>query len=252
MTVAPRSRRILLVDADHDALESLAAQLESDGYEVSTARDGVEALRQLEAGWPDLVVTALLLPQMDGAILARQIKERADLPIIIVSTVDSGDRKAEALEAVAEDYVTKPFHYPELRARINRVLKRMGDRPYAGAVRLGPELTLELHRRRAAAAGQPVDLTPFESRLLYVLVGSLGTVVPTDVLLARGWAEAESPDPSYVWATMRRLRQKLERDPDHPVYVETVRGVGYRLNQVPDELRIDSGAPNRRRRRGSR
>lgn len=235
MTIAPRSRQILLVDHDREALEQLAARLTADGFEVATARDGVEALRHLESRWPDLVLTALRLPGMDGVTLARLVKERADLPIIILSAVDSGDRKAEALEQVAEDYVTKPFHYPELRARVNRVLQRMGDRPFAGTVRLGPDLTLELHRRRALVAGQPVDLTPFESRLLYVLVGRLGTVVSTSVLLTRGWAEAESPDPSYVWATMRRLRQKLERDPELPVYVETVRGVGYRLNQVADD-----------------
>lgn len=234
MTLASRSVRILLVDDDPSALAQLAEQLGDDGFQVTTAHDGVEALRRLESGWPDLLVAGLLLPQMDGLTLARLVKERADLPIIILSTVDSGDRKTEALEGPAEDFVTKPFHYPELRARINRVLRRIGDRPPSGTLRLGPDLALELHRRRATAAGQPVALTPFESRLLYVLAGSLGTVVPTDVLLARCWAETEIPDASYVWATMRRLRHKLERDPDHPVHLETVRSVGYRLNQLQE------------------
>jgi len=240
MMLAPRSARILLVDDDPNLLVLLAKQLADDGFQVTTAPDGVEALRLLESGWPDLLVTDLLMPRMDGLTLARLVKERADLPIIVLSGVDSGDSKAEAVEEVAEDYVTKPFHYPDLRARINRVLDRVGDRPSPGTVRLGPDLTLELHRRRATAAGQPVALTPVESRLLYALAGSLGSVVPTDVLLARGWAETELPDPSYVWATMRRLRRKLERDPDHPVYLETVRGVGCRLNQLPETL---SSAP---------
>ncbi|MHB8399921.1 MAG: response regulator transcription factor [Candidatus Limnocylindrales bacterium] len=240
MTLPPRSAAILLVDPDPNVLVLLAKQLEDDGFEVTTARDGVEALRRLESGWPDLLLTELLMPRMDGLTLARLVKEGADLPIIVLSAIDSGDSKAEALEEVAEDYVTKPFHYPELRSRINRVLHRVGDRSSSGTVRLGPDLTLELHRRRATASGQPVALTPLESRLLYALAGSLGTVVPTDVLLARGWAETEIPDPSHVWATMRRLRHKLERDPDHPVHLETVRRVGYRLNQLPETLSSDA------------
>ena len=211
----------------------LAGKLEDDGFQVMTARDGVEALRRLESSWPDLLVTDLLMPGMDGLTLARRVKERADLPIIVLSALDLEDAKVEALEEVAEDYVTKPFHYPELRARINRVMRRVGDRSSPGTVRLGPDLTLELHRRRAIVSGQPVALPPIESRLLYALAGSIGIVVPTDVLLARGWVDTDRPDPSYVWATMRRLRHKLERDPDHPVHLETVRGVGYRLNQLP-------------------
>jgi len=246
MTVAPRPTQVLLVDDDSDLLVVLAAQLEDEGFLVTTARDGVEALRCLESSWPDLLVTDLLMPRMDGLTLARLVKERADLPIIILSAVDSEDSKAEALEEVAEDYVTKPFHYPELRARINRVMRRVGDRPSPGTVRLGPDLTLELHRRRAIVAGQPVALTPIESRLLYALAGGLGVVVSTDVLVTRGWAETDRPDPSYLWATMRRLRHKLERDPDHPVHLETVRGVGYRLNRLPESLPSDkpvSGEP---------
>ena len=239
MTFAPQPVRILLVDDDPDLLGLLAKQLGDDGFQVTTARDGVEALRCLESSWPDLLVMDLLMRGMDGLTLARLVKERADLPIIVLSAVDSGDSKAEALEEVAEDYVTKPFHYPELRARIKCVLRRAGGRPSSGTVRLGPDLALELHRRRATAAGQPVALTPSESRLLYALAGSIGIVVPTDVLLARGWVDTDRPDPSYVWATMRRLRHKLERDPDHPVHLETVRGVGYRLNQLPESAPSD-------------
>jgi DNA-binding response OmpR family regulator len=94
---------------------------------------------------------------------------------------------------------------------------------------LGPNLTLELHRRTAVVAGTPVQLTPTESRLLYALAANLGQTVGTETLLARGWAETEDADPSYVWVTMRRLRQKVEVDPNRPAHVQTVRGVGYRL-----------------------
>ena len=190
------------------------------------------------------------MPGMDGLTLARIVKERADLPIIVLSAVDSAASMAEALDTVAEDYVTKPFHYPELRARIRRVMRRVGDRPSPGTVRLGPDLTLELHRRRATVAGQPVPLTPVESRLLYALAGSLGVVVSTDLLVSRGWVETDEPDPSYVRATMRRLRYKLERDPDRPVYLETMRGMGYRLNQLLERQAsetFDTDEPSRSR-----
>jgi DNA-binding response OmpR family regulator len=189
----------------------------------------MEAIRRLEEGWPDLVVVDMMMPRMDGLSLARVIKGRADLPIIVLSAIDAGDSKADLLDEVAEDYVTKPYHYPELRARITRVLRRLGDRVPRQRLVLGPALSLELHRREAIVAGATVALTPTESRLLYALAANLGRTLSTETLLARGWAETEDADPSYLWVTMRRLRQKLETDPNRPRHLVTVRGVGYRL-----------------------
>ena len=120
--------RILLVDDDPNQLVLLADQLRADGYEIQTARDGDEALRRLRTAWPDLLIIDMMMPRMDGLTLAREIKAQADLPIIVLSAIDAGDSKADLLEEVAEDYVTKPYHYPELRARINRVLRRLGDK----------------------------------------------------------------------------------------------------------------------------
>jgi len=224
-----QSPRILIVDDDPNLLVLLAEQLRAAGYETQTARDGTEALKRLQASWPDLLIIDMMMPRMDGLSLAREIKSRADLPIIVLSAIDAGDSKADLLEEVAEDYVTKPYHYPELRARINRVLRRLGDKVPRQSLVLGPDLTLDLYRREATVAGTAVALTPTESRLLYALAANLGQTVMTETLLARGWAETEDADPSYVWVTMRRLRQKVERDPNHPVHLQTVRGVGYRL-----------------------
>ena len=221
--------RILIVDDDPNLLVLLAEQLRSDGFETTTARDGEEALRRLRSGWPDLLIVDMMMARMDGLTLAREIKSQADLPIIVLSAIDAGDSKADLLEEVAEDYVTKPYHYPELRARINRVLRRLGDKVPRQELRLGPNLTLELHRREATVANARVQLTPTESRLLYALAANLGQTVGTETLLARGWADTEDADPSYVWVTMRRLRQKLEVDPNRPAHLVTVRGVGYRL-----------------------
>ena len=228
--------RILIVDDDPNLLILLADQLRADGYETATARDGTEALNRLRSSWPDLLIIDMMMPRMDGLSLAREIKAQADLPIIVLSAIDAGDSKADLLEEVAEDYVTKPYHYPELRARINRVLRRLGDKVPRQSLVLGPDLTLDLHRREATVAGTKVDLTPTESRLLYALAANLGQTVPTETLLARGWAETEDADPSYVWVTMRRLRQKVERDPNKPMHLQTVRGVGYRLvSAIPAE-----------------
>jgi DNA-binding response OmpR family regulator len=224
-----RAPRLLLVDDDSRLLVVLAEQLRDDGFEVTTARDGAEALRRLEHAWPDLVILDVTMPRVDGPTLAREIKARADLPIIVLSAIDTGDRKAALLEEVAEDYVTKPYHYPELRARINRVLRRLGDRLPGQRIVLGDDLVLELHRRAATVNGLEVALTPTESRLLYALAANLGRTISTDTLLARGWADTEDADPSYVWVTMRRLRQKLEIDPNRPRHLVTIRGIGYRL-----------------------
>jgi DNA-binding response OmpR family regulator len=221
--------RILLVDDDPNLLVLLADQLRSDGFEIQTARDGDEALRRLDSGWPDLLIVDMMMQRMDGLTLAREVKSRADLPIIVLSAIDTADSKADLLEEVAEDYVTKPYHYPELRARVTRVLRRIGDKVPRQGVTLGPNLSLELHRRTAIVAGNEVQLTPTESRLLYALAANLGRTVTTESLLDRGWAATEFSEPSYVWVTMRRLREKIEVDPNKPVHLVTMRGVGYRL-----------------------
>jgi DNA-binding response OmpR family regulator len=233
--IDPRPGRILLVDDDPSLLVVLAEQLHDDGYEVATARDGHEALHRLEAGWPDLIILDLMMPRIDGLALARQIKESADLPIIVLSAIDTADSKARLLDEVAEDYLTKPYHYPELRARIHRVLGRLGDRIPRQSLVLGPNLTLDLHRRAATVSGKEVQLTPTEGRLLGALAANLGDVVTTGNLLSRGWVDTEEAEPSYVWVSMRRLRQKLEVDADKPVHLLTVRGVGYRLVQSHDD-----------------
>jgi len=226
--------RILLVDDDRDLLVPLADQLRLDGFDVTTARDGDEALRRLDTSWPDLLIIDLLMPRMDGLTLAREIKARADLPIIVLSAIDAGDNKADLLDEFAEDYITKPYHYAELRARIQRVLRRVGERVPRKGLDLGPDLVLELHRRQAIVRGEAVQLTPTESRLLFALAANLGQTVTTETLLSRGWAETDEAEPSYVWVTMRRLRQKLETDPNHPRHLITVRGVGYRLAATPN------------------
>ena len=226
----PVAQHLLLVDDDPNLILFLGERLRRDGYRTSTARSGREALEHLRDDWPDAVILDLMLPGMDGEEVARRIKQQADIPVIVLSAVSASDSKIEMLTRYAEDYVTKPFEYPELQARLRRVLKRVGPRPAAELV-LGPDLTLILPRRKAIVAGREVAISPIETRFLSVLAGQPGRAVTSDELLGTVWSSSDGPDPTYVWVTVRRLRQKIEVDPDHPVYLTTVPGSGYRLVQ---------------------
>lgn len=226
--VTPVRPSILLVDDDTTLLSVLARRLTREGFETRTATSGKAAISTLERGWPTLLIVDLMMPGMDGFEVCRRVKQLADLPIIVLSAVSEDAPKIRALEEYAEDYVIKPFNADELVARVQRVLRRVGiGRPQLALDDGGLEIDLASRRIATPAGTQP--LTPTEVRLLQVLIGSLDRVVPTETLLDRVWSEADGADPSYVWVSIRRLRRKLELDPDHPRYLLTERGIGYRL-----------------------
>jgi DNA-binding response OmpR family regulator len=232
---------VLLVDDDPTLLSVLSRRLGREGLEVRTAPSGTAALAALERAWPALLVVDLMMPGMDGFELCRRVKRIADLPIIVLSAVDASESKVRALEEYAEDYVTKPFNPDELVARVHRVLRRAS----AGASQLtldGGELEIDLSSRRAVTAAGSHPLTPTEVRLLQVLIAALDHTVPTETLLDRVWSDSDGADPSYVWVTVRRLRRKLELDPDHPRYLITERGIGYRLVSVGAGATASTGA----------
>jgi DNA-binding response OmpR family regulator len=222
---------ILLVDDDPTLRSVLARRLGRDGFDVRPVSSGVEALRALERAWPALLVIDLMMPGMDGFELCRRVKQIADLPIIVLSAVDASEAKVRALEYYAEDYVTKPFDPDELSARIHRVLRRT-ESGRGGLTLDGGSLEIDLVQRRARVDQRTESLSPTEVRFLQVLIASLDRTVPTDTLLSRVWSDSELPDPSYVWVTVRRLRNKIERDPNRPRVLLTERGVGYRLSTV--------------------
>jgi DNA-binding response OmpR family regulator len=219
---------LLLVDDDATLLDALARRLIREGFAVHTALSAARALALVEQTWPQLVVIDLMMPGVDGFELARRLKRIADLPIIVLSAVDDDEARIRAIEKYAEDYVTKPFNSDELVARIQRVLRRASiGRPRLTLANGNVEIDLVLRQVVTPAGTQP--LTPTEVRFLQVLSGSLDRVVPTETLLDRVWTEADGADPSYVWVTVRRLRRKLELDPDAPQVLLTERGQGYRL-----------------------
>jgi DNA-binding response OmpR family regulator len=223
---------LLLVDDDPTLLSVLSRRMAREGYEVVSAESGPRALQLLDRRWPALLIIDLMMPGMDGFELCARVKRIADLPIIVLSAVDASEAKVRALEEYAEDYVTKPFDPDELVARVQRVLQR-APAGRSAVVLDGGELEIDLVGRRVTRAGSSSALTPIEVRLLHQLLGQIDRTVTTDSLLNRVWAESDGADPSYVWVTVRRLRRKLEADPDRPRFLLTERGVGYRLVSAP-------------------
>ena len=219
---------VLLVDDDRTLLSVVSRRVSRAGYEVRTATSGPAALKQMEGTWPALLVIDLMMPGMDGFELARRVKQLADLPIIVLSAVDASEAKVSALELYAEDYVTKPFDPDELVARIQRVLRRASVGSPQISLADG-DVEVDLATRRLTKPSGTQQLTPTEARLLQVLASAIDRVVPTEELLGRVWTDADGADPSYLWVTVRRLRRKLEADPDHPRHLITERGIGYRL-----------------------
>jgi DNA-binding response OmpR family regulator len=219
---------LLLVDDDPTLLSVLARRMAREGYEVLTAPSGAQALTQLEQRWPSLLIVDLMMPGMDGFELCRRVKRIADLPIIVLSAVDASEAKVRALEDYAEDYITKPFDPEELVARVQRVLRRSAT-GHSQVVLDGGDLQIDLTGRRVTRPGGSFPLTPTEVRLLHVMIAQMDRTVPTETILNRVWAESDGAEPSYVWVTIRRLRRKVEADPDRPRFLVTERGVGYRL-----------------------
>jgi DNA-binding response OmpR family regulator len=219
---------LLLVDDDPTLLSVLARRMTREGYEVLTAPSGAQALTQLEQRWPSLLIVDLMMPGMDGFELCARVKRIADLPIIVLSAVDASEAKVRALEDYAEDYITKPFDPEELVARVQRVLRRSAT-GHSQVVLDGGDLQIDLTGRRVTRPGGTFPLTPTEVRLLHVMIAQMDRTVPTETILNRVWAESDGADPSYVWVTIRRLRRKVEVDPDRPRFLVTERGVGYRL-----------------------
>jgi DNA-binding response OmpR family regulator len=219
---------LLLVDDDPTLLSVLARRMAREGYEVLTAPSGAQALVQLEQRWPSLLIVDLMMPGMDGFELCARVKRIADLPIIVLSAVDASEAKVRALEDYAEDYITKPFDPDELVARVQRVLRRSAT-GHSQVVLDGGDLQIDLTGRRVTRPGGSFPLTPTEVRLLHVMIAQMDRTVPTDTILNRVWSESDGADPSYVWVTIRRLRRKVEEDPDRPRFLLTERGVGYRL-----------------------
>jgi DNA-binding response OmpR family regulator len=224
---------ILVTDDDPDLLFTLCAQLQADGYRVQTAASGAAALCLAARALPHLAVLDLLLPGIDGFEVARRLKRLGDVPIIMLTALDDEEHVVKGLEGYADDYITKPFSYRELQARIKRILERAwpAGRPEAAPLTLHGGVQVDFARRQVRRPGEePQRLTPTEVRLLRLLARNAGCVLPNALLLDRAWPDGNG-SPQALWEYVRRLRHKLGDDSDNPRYLESARGIGYRMRR---------------------
>lgn len=224
-----RLQRILVADDDSAIQRLLKDKLESAGYEVWTAASGSQALEIIQRrGMPHLAVVDINMPGMNGLRFCEAVQEFSDLPVIMLSAIDEEETIVGSITRYAEDYVTKPFSPRELVARVQRVLRRIGNYTYTWdlVTRVDDYLSIDVPHQRAFVNGQAVALTPTETKLLYLLMRNAGHTVSTDFLLRRLWPMEEIFEDS-LRVHIHRLRQKIEPTPSRPRYVLTERGLGY-------------------------
>lgn len=228
---------ILLVEDDEATRTAVARSLAAHGYRMTEAVDAATALRRWEVERPDLVLLDLGLPDLDGGLVVRRIRHEAVTPILILTARADERDKVAALDAGADDYVTKPFGMEELRARVGALLRRAGG-PAAdptGTLRLGP-IALDVTARRVTVDETEVDLTPREYELLKVMLGHPGRLMTKGRLLRAVWGTAYADEGHYLHVYMSRLRRKLEAaDPSGRVrgLITAEPGIGYRIAEDP-------------------
>jgi len=232
--VANGSARILLVDDEQSIQTLLSYPLRKEGYHVTSALDGNEALQRFDEGRFDLVVLDLMLPRRDGVEVCRELRSRSQVPIIMLTAKGSESDKVAGLEVGADDYITKPFSMREFRSRVKAALRRsrmvtpLVDQGEEGPIVQG-ELTIDFDRRQVTLARDEIRVTYVEFEILGALARSPGRVLTRETLLEHVWGDSEYRDPRTVDVHIRHLREKIERDPKEPEFLFTVRGVGYRF-----------------------
>jgi DNA-binding response OmpR family regulator len=221
---------VLVVDDEPIVLDVVRRYLERDGHRVVTAASGDEARTKIEDERPDLVLLDVMLPgETDGLALCRWIRSTSELPVILVTARGEESDRIVGLELGADDYVTKPFSPRELATRVKTVLRRMRPGvPPRTSVAVGA-LVIDAAKHEVLRDGDPLQLTAREFELLWFLASNPNNVFSRDQLMHRVWGYSSALDTGTVTVHMRRLREKVERDPSHPQLLETVWGVGYRL-----------------------
>lgn len=218
---------ILVVDDDPKIVALVRAYLVSAGFDVVTAADGREAVRQAVERQPRLVVLDLMLPEMDGFTVTSELRQRSDVPILMLTARGALADRLKGLTEGADDYLVKPFAPSELVARVQAILRRAA--PPSGARLILGDLEIDLERHEALRSGQALELSPLEFRLLAAIVEAGGRVLSRDRLLdVLGGPHSDGVLERSVDVYVGRLRSKLGDDPDRPRYVATVRGIGYR------------------------
>lgn len=221
---------IVVIEDEKQTRHFLRLSLEAENYHVFDADSGSAGLKAAAMRKPDIVILDLGLPDMDGVDVVKQLREWSNVPVIILSARSSETEKIAALDAGADDYLTKPFGAGELLARIRVALRRMisSEQTESGIFSVA-DLTIDLVHRKISVAGVEVHLTPIEYRLLSVLAKYTGKVLTHRFLLKEVWGPNQVDNAHYLRIYMSQLRHKLEKEPIRPRYILTEAGVGYRL-----------------------
>jgi DNA-binding response OmpR family regulator len=229
MAKTPVKAHILVVDDERRLVGLLRHNLESVGYSVSTAADGTTALALVESQELDLVILDLMLPDVDGYEVCRQIREYSDVPIIMLTARSDQSEKVRGLDLGADDYLTKPFDAKEMLARVRAVLRRtkVPQQSKKQPILVADDLVIDFARRQVSVRGERIKLSPTEYKLLYELASNADRVLLHDELLRRVWGSEYRDEVEYLRVYIRYLRQKLEPDPAKPRYILTEPGVGY-------------------------
>jgi len=226
--------RVLVVDDDPPSLKMTAFLLRDDGYTVLTAEDGRQALSIIDSEPPDLIVLDVMMPHIDGLEVCRRVRQHLNVPIIILSAKGETSDRVLGLDLGADDYLAKPFEPSELLARVKALMRRAES--FSAPARQEKlsvgDVTLDAVTNRVTIKGRrPIDLTPIEFRLLYALMRNAGRTLTHDMLLNTVWGYDYAGESNQVAVYIRRLRTKLEGNPDQPQRLTTVRGMGYRFEK---------------------
>ncbi|WP_328368544.1 response regulator transcription factor [Streptomyces sp. NBC_00457] len=223
--------RVLVVEDDPQLVRALVINMQARRYGVDAAPDGATALRLAAAHRPDVMVLDLGLPDMDGVDVIKAVRGWTRVPILVLSARQGSDEKVAALDAGADDYITKPFSMDELLARLRAAVRRTEEAPLtAETTRVTTdEFTIDLLAKKAVRGGRDVRLTPTEWHLLEILVTHPGRLVTQKYLLQEVWGVSQRNKTNYLRVYMAQLRRKLEADPSHPRYLITEPGMGYRF-----------------------
>jgi len=223
--------KVLVVDDEKPIAEILKYNLEAEGFAVLVAYDGEEALQLAFREQPDLILLDIMLPRLDGYSVCRQIRQKLDIPIIMLTARETEFDKVLGLELGADDYVTKPFSIRELLARIKAALRRVKMQEKDPKIITCGQLTLDPGKMELKKEDKQIELTYREFTLLSFLLKNVGYVFSRDKLLKEVWGYDYSGDVRTVDVTVRRLREKIEDDPGNPRYLRTRRGAGYYLRR---------------------
>lgn len=226
------STSVLFIDDEPSVRQATATLLRSRGYAVTLAGTGAEGLSAFERHKPDVVILDLGLPDTNGVEICRQLRARADVPIVILSVRGDETTKVHALDAGADDYVTKPFGPEELLARIRVGLRRSTSGDLRGQIRRA-DLVMDFDKRRLYRGETEIRLTPREFVLLSLLAGNSGRVLTHQTIAKRIWGTASAAHHEHLRVLVGQLRKKIERDPERPEYVITEPWVGYRFVEEP-------------------